>query len=307
MQEFFGGQAAKYETDLRDVQNRLSEFSSRNELTSIAEQKQLLAQKLLDAESSLKETEISLAESGNRVTELCEQLDAQAARVVTQKRAMPNQYSVERLNTMLAEFENRRTEALMKFRSSDRIVTEIDQEIANTRGALERASTMVSTEESSDVNPLRTGIQSDLDHEQLQEGALRVRRAGIAGTIASYRAHLAQLEQATVENDTLERRRKESEENYLLYARKEEEARIADSLDRQKMANIAVAEVPVSHYLPARPPVGLNLAIGVILAAILSLGAAVALEHGGGKLHTPAEFETTTGFPVLATVGWKQA
>jgi uncharacterized protein involved in exopolysaccharide biosynthesis len=125
--------------------------------------------------------------------------------------------------------------------------------------------------------------------------------------VAGYHARLTQLEGSTLEYDNLKRTVKEAEDNYLLYSRKQEEARIADSLDQQKMANVALAEAPVEHYLPTSPNIALNLILGAVLAVVLSLGSALAIEYGGGRLHTPQDVESTTGVPVLVTVAMKKA
>lgn len=304
--EFFRNQAAQYEGRLRDAENRLSEFRRQNSLTSLTEQKDLMLRKTMDSETALREADAALAETRSRVLELRRQVAAQNPRIVTQSRVVPNQYSVERLNTMLAELENRRTQALMKFRPEDRVVTSIEQEIANTRAALDRASKLVSVEESTDVNPLRHGLESDLARAELQEAGLQARRDSLAGILSGYRARLAQLENATIHHDELQRTVKESEENYLLYQRKHEEARIADSLDQQKIANVAIAEAPVARHIPAKPNVLLNLILGTLLAGFVSLGAAFVSEFSGSGFHTPADLEAATGLPVLATVPFQK-
>ena len=301
-QEFFRDQAARYEAQLREAETRLSQFRLRNDLTSVAEQKDLVLRKALDSETALREADVALAETSTRVRELRKQVAAQERRIVTQSRVVPNQYSVERLNTMLAELENRRTQALMKFRPEDRAVAEVEQEIADTRAALDRASKLSSVEESTDVNPLRRELESDLARAELQEAGLQARHDSVAHILAAYRSRVAQIESASSEHDALQRTVKEFEENYLLYARKQEEARIADSLDQQKIANVAIAEAPVEQHLPVKPNVLLNLMLGVFLAGFVSLGAALGAEHSGGSFHTPAELEAVTGLPVLATV-----
>ena len=306
-QEFFRSQAARYQSELRDAEGRLSDFRLRNSLTSIGEQKELVLRKAMDAESDLRQVEAALAETVSRVRELRRQVVSQSPRIVTQSRVLPNQYSVERLNTMLAELENRRTQALMKFRSDDRIVTELDQEIANTRAALDRAARLTAVEQSSDVNPLRQSFEGDLARAELQQAGLEARRRSLGATVAVYRLRLTRLETGTIEHDTLQRAVKETEENYLLYQRKQEEARIADSLDQQKIANVAIAESPAEEHIPAKPNVALNLALGLLLAGFVSLGAAFGAEFSGSRFYAPAELESATGLPVLATVPFEKA
>lgn len=300
--EFFQKQAALYEKQLRDNENQLSEFRRENSITSIAEQKDLMLRKSMDADTALHDADAAVAEAASRVAELHRQVSTQDRRIVTQSRVLPNQYSVERLNTMLAELQNRRTQALMKFRSDDRVVVELEQEIADTRSALERAAKLNSVEQVTDVNPLRQNLESELARAELQETGLKARRNSLAAIAGGYRTRLTQLEGATIQYETLQRGRKEAEDNYLLYMRKQEEARIADSLDQQKIANVAIAEAPAPQHLPAKPNVVLNLALGFLLAGFVSVGAAFGAEYSGSGFHTPSEVESATGIPVLATV-----
>jgi uncharacterized protein involved in exopolysaccharide biosynthesis len=305
--EFFQNQATQYEAQLRNAENRLSQFRRENDITSIVEQKDLTLRKAMDSDTALREADAALAETASHARELRKQVAAQERRIVTQSRVLPNQYSVERLNTMLAELENRRSQALMKFRSDDRVVVELEQEIANTRGALDRAAKLSATEQQTDVNPLRQSLEGDLTRAELQEAGLMARRTSLARSLETYRARLAQLENASIEHETLQRSVKESEENYMLYTRKQEEARIADSLDQQKISNVAIAEFPVAQHLPAKPNVLLNMALGILFAGFVSLGAVFSAEYSSSVFHTPAELETATGIPVLATVPYQEA
>jgi uncharacterized protein involved in exopolysaccharide biosynthesis len=301
-QQFFRNQALHYETELRDAESRLGAFRTQHQLTAIVEQRELLLRKTMDFESDVRQADATIAETGSRVHELRGQVAAQERRIVTQIRAVPNQYSVERLTTMLAELENRRSLAMLKFRTEDPLVAEIDEEISNTRAALDRASRLVSAEESTDVNPLRHALESDLARAELQEAGLNARRKSLTEALTMYRARLTQVEDASLGHDELQRQLKQAEENYVLYARKQEESRIADSLDQQKIANVAIAELPTAPHLPAAPNVLLNLGLGVVLAAFASVGAAFALDRGGASFHLPAELEAATGYPVFATV-----
>ena len=221
-------------------------------------------------------------------------------------RVVPNQYSVERLTTMLAELENRRTLALLKFRAEDPMILEITTEITNTKDALDRATKLASKEESSDVNPLRTALEGDLARAELQETSLRARRQSVAEALSAYRARLAEVEKASIEHDELERQRKQAEENFVLYSRKQEESRIADSLDQQKIANVAIAEFPTAPHLPASSSLWLNIGLGLVVAAFASTGLVVALEWIAAPFHTPAQLEAATGYPVLATIPFER-
>ncbi len=297
--EFFRAQALSYESQLRDLKDELSSFRRKNDITSIAEEKDLLVRKALDLQGSLEEVEATLAETSTRAGELRRQVLLQQPRIETQKHVVPNQSSIERLNTMLADLENRRTEALVKFLPEDRIIAELNNELSNTRAALDRAVKFSSVEQTTDVNPLYSASEGDLSRAEPQAAGLRSRRKSLAGILGTYRARLAQLEKITTEHDTLVRRAKESEDNYLLYARKREEARIADSLDQQKISNVAIVEQPTAQYLAA-PGTLLILCVGTVFAGLVSVGAAFGAEYFRPVFHTPAELQTGTGLRILA-------
>ena len=300
--EFFRTQAAKYQAQMESAEAQLAELVQTNNLTLLGEQKALTLRRALEVEKIVQETRASAAENASRIKALCEQLRILSPRIVTQSRIIPNQYSVERLHTMLAELQNQRTRLLTKYRSDERLVVEVDRQIEDTRSALERAKSLSAVEEATDVNPLKQALENELARTELAQAGLEARHLELASQVRSTQNRLTSLEKATARHNDLERQLKEAEDNYLLYAKKQEEARVSESLDQQKIANVAIAEAPVASHLPSKPKVPLNLALGLLLASFVSVGTALSLDYSARVLHTPAELETVTGLPVLATV-----
>src|SRR5207253_10832162 len=109
------------------------------------------------------------------------------------------------------------------------------------------------------------------------------------------------LESNTTRHNDLQRELKEAEDNYQLYAKKREEARITDELDRQKITNVSIAEAATAAQIPSSPNRPLNLVLGVVLAAFLSLGSVFSAEMLSDAVYTPRQLEGLTGAPVLAT------
>jgi uncharacterized protein involved in exopolysaccharide biosynthesis len=299
--EFFKGQAERYQLELKDAESKLADFRRRENIVILDEQKTVTLQKAADSESALMEAEAAVGEYAQRIVDGHRQLASSAPRVVTLSRTVPNQYSVERLHTMLAELQNRRTLLLAKFRPDDRMVQEADQEISDTQVALEKANKLTGVEQSTDVNPLHQTVEIDLAKQQTELAGLENRRQTLARQSWTYRRQLMKLGDATATFDDLVRTQKKAEDDYLLYAKKAEEARIGDALDRVKIANVAIAETPVEPHSPSKPKIILNLVLGVFLAGFVSLGAAFAAEYFRDAVEQPCELEELTGLPVLAT------
>jgi uncharacterized protein involved in exopolysaccharide biosynthesis len=298
--EFFKRQTDRYQTELQDAEAKLAAFRQSENIVMLAQQKDTMLQKVSEADSAIMQADAAIGEDTQKIAGTRSQLAAAEPRVVTQTRILSNQYSVERLHTMVAELQNRRTLLLAKFRPDDRLVQEADHEIAATQAALEEATHLTGKEQATDVNPLHQALELDLAKLQPELAGLQARRESLARQSWIYRQQLLKLADATAAFDDLTRTQKETEENYLLYVKKTEEARIAESLDQQKIANVAIAETPIEPHLPSKPNVPLNIALGVVLACFLSLGAAFAAEYFSDTVAQPSELEDLTGLPVLA-------
>src|SRR5213075_1770779 len=146
-----------------------------------------------------------------RVARLQQQLAVLPARIATQNRALPNQYAQERLSTMLVELKNRRTQLLARFRPDDRLVIELDQQIKNTSEALEAAKKVNNVEQSSDVNPLRQTLETELAKAQLEWVGQKALHDDLAQQLEKYQALLERLAQATTQNTELQRELKTTE------------------------------------------------------------------------------------------------
>jgi uncharacterized protein involved in exopolysaccharide biosynthesis len=298
--EFFKGQADRYQRELLAAEAGLAAFRQRENIVMLAQQKDTMLEKSSAADSALMQAEAAIGEDTQKIAGLRAQLVAAQPRVVTQSRTLSNQYLVERLHTMLAELQNRRTQLLVKFRPDDRSVLEANREIADTQAALDQATRLNGTEQATDVNPLHQALEIDLARLQAELAGLQSRRESLAGQSETYTRQLVKLAGATAAFDDLTRAQKETEENYLLYAKKTEEARIAESLDQQKISNVAIAETPTEPHLPSKPDVPLNIALGAVLACFVSFGGAFTAEYFSDTVAQPSDLEDLTGLPVYA-------
>jgi uncharacterized protein involved in exopolysaccharide biosynthesis len=190
---------------------------------------------------------------------------------------------------------------LAKYLPQDRLVVELDKQIADTRAALERTNAASSTEETTDVNPLRQSQEAELAKAAVVDAETRAHSASLQQAIGSYRQALATFNQATVADDQLLREIKETEDNFFLYSKKREEARIEEAMDRQKIANVALVEPPRLPALP-QPKLSVTMIATWMLGCLLLLGGALATGLNRTAVYTPWELEGITGLPVLASV-----
>src|SRR5262249_26192491 len=132
------------------------------------QQKNVALLKVSETESALMQADAAISEYSQKIADTELQLIGTQPRVVTLTRTSSNQYSVERLHTMLEELQNRRTQLLAKYRSDERMVQEVDQELVDTRASLETAKKLTGMDESTDVNPVYRSLQLELVKERAE-------------------------------------------------------------------------------------------------------------------------------------------
>ena len=300
--EFFEGQAVSYEAKLKGAKDALVDFQRRSGVIGAAVQKDLLIQKVVDQRSVLREAEASANDGVQRIANLKEQLKDLAPRITTQMRTTPNQYSIERMNTLLTELQNRRTDLLTKFRPTDRTVKEVDQQIADTKLALEKAQKMNAVESATDVNPLRQNTESELARAETAQSGLLGRIESLRKQSGQYQHELSGIEGKLPEEQELLRNVKLAEDNYLLYVKKREEARIGQAMDKGKIANVTITE-PAREPVLAKASWTMGKIAGIVLGNLLILIAGLVYGYTRRTVETPWELESFAGLPVLATVG----
>jgi uncharacterized protein involved in exopolysaccharide biosynthesis len=300
----FQQQAEEYETKLREAEGRLIAFQKASGFVGAPEQKELLIRKVVEQQSALREAQANSIDTQKRIQALREQLTDQSPRITTQTRKIPNQYSVERLNTLIAELQNKRTDLLTKFKPNDRTIKEVDQQIADTRAALDNAQKLNSYEVATDVNPLRQSIQLELSHAEAAGDGLRGRVSELHSQTQQYRAELEKLEDIRPGEQELLREIKVAEDNFMLYSRKREEARIGEVMDKQKLSNVTISEAPrVASLAETRLTAG-SLAALLLGNLLIVLGSLI-LGYARRTVYTPRELESFTGLPVLATAAYR--
>ena len=103
---------------------------------------------------------------------------------------------------------------------------------------------------------------------------------------------------AVVQQDLI-RDAKADEDNYLLYRRKREEARIGDALDERRILNVAVVDPPAAPALPIHSMLfWFAIAIGLALPASISAG--FTAEYLDPTIRTINEADNILDAPVLA-------
>lgn len=295
--KFFADELAKHRIAWMQAQSALSRFHRQKQLFVLPQQQAAAVGRLETVDAQLKDVDAKIQEMHTTLTEDQRHLTATPERVVTQVKQVPDQMASGPLQTMLTQLRNRRAQLAMKFKPNDRSLVEVDQEIENTESSLAAVRNGPATEQTTDIDPLHQSLKSEVVRNQVFVQALQTQRAGLVSMREAYLRQLDGMDQNAVALNELQQNEKEAQENYQLYSRRLEEVKLANSLDREKFANVAVIEQPVASPIPVSPSLPLNLAVGAVIGAFLGLLLAFLMEAGNNRRTDPEPTVAPDPFP----------
>lgn len=298
---FFEQQAEESKRQLEESSRSLMQFTNTYGTVAAAQQRDLALQKLSELEAGQRQVEIQMAETGRRITELEQLLKRLPERTTTQVRTSPNGELLRVLKATLLELQLKRTQLLTKFEPNHRLVLEVDQQIAKAEGAIRVEGTSLLREETTDKNANYEWAKAELDRARVDWKALQARLAATSSAAAAWRKIAAKLGHEAITQDELLSLRNSAQENYVLYVKKREEARMNDALDERGIVNVAVAEDPVAPALPLLSA-WMVLAIGGIAAVGTGVVCVFGMEYLDPTFRDPEDVVKCLKIAVLASL-----
>jgi uncharacterized protein involved in exopolysaccharide biosynthesis len=297
--DFFHQQAEGYRTALAQSEARLAEFGKQEGVVSPTLTREITIHKLGEFEAASQETQAAILETKQRIQTLRTQLASLSPRHTTQVRTLDNPQLMEHLKSALLDLELKRSALLSKFEPTYRPVQEIEQQIKQAREAIVAAENAPLRDETTDRDPTYEALRAELTKASTDLAALEARASATYAMIRSYRAKSERLDHQEIVQQDMLRATKANEENYLLYLRKQEEARISDALDHQRISNVLIAE---EATVPFKAQGGrlLFVLLGVLFASLASVLVGLIVDHWDPSFRTPQEVQDFLGSPVLA-------
>jgi uncharacterized protein involved in exopolysaccharide biosynthesis len=300
--DFFQAQADQYQKQLSDAEKTIADFGKSRGVVAPQLEKEVVVRKLNDFESDMAETRAAIAAGERRITELQILQAARPSRLTGQVKVSDNPLLLQQMKSTLLTLQLKRTELLNRYAENYPLVKEVDVQIAQAQDALAKAERTPFREEVTDRDTTHEWLTSELVKARAEVTSLRAKLATTSQTVETYNQHAQQLNGTEVTQQDLVRKQKAAEENYMLYLRKQEEARISQELDQKRIFNVSVAEEPTLPAMPASPNWPLNLLLGGLFAGLAAIALGLSLDYIDPSFRTPDEVEAFLGVPVLASL-----
>jgi uncharacterized protein involved in exopolysaccharide biosynthesis len=302
--QFFDQETERYRKNLSEAEQQVKQFSQQDGGVAPQVSRDITLQKFSEFHASLQQTRAEIADTGERIKTLEKQAGITPERLTTSMRQQDDAQVLQGFKNTLMQLELKRTELLTKYQPTYPLVQEVDKQVADTKSSIADEESKPLKEETTDRNPTYAWINGELAKAKAEYSGLQARAAAQQGIVTSYEAKARDLEQKGLVEQDLLRTVKADEENYLLYLRKREQARMTEALDSTRIVNVVIAGRPVVPSLPSNSRF-LVLLFGALIAATATIGAVFIEERLDPSFRTPAEVRAELNIPVLAAVPQK--
>jgi len=299
--EFFKQEADRYKTDLESIETQLAQFGQKEQLVTDGTEKDMTVRKLGEYEASLIDTKAAIASLQARIRSLNALRESTDARQTKAVRTSPNA-ALKDLQTQLVGLEMKRTDMLGKFNSNYRPLQDLEKQIEGLKQTIAEVQQVPMIEETTDTNPANDWLLVELAKARSELASLQASAPAKQHAVTEYRSQVLDLDQKNLKRTDLVRIQKATEEKYLLYLRKQEEARIEQALDRQRILNVAIAQEPSVPVLPEPSLLPVKLGFAGFLAALLGVGGAFGVDYRDRTFRTRAEVARYLEVPVLGSI-----
>jgi uncharacterized protein involved in exopolysaccharide biosynthesis len=299
--EFFKQEADRYKTDLASIERQLAQFGQDQQLVTEGTEKEITVRKLGDYASSLVDTKTEIAATQARIRSLESLSTSTEPRQMKSIRTSPNA-ALKELQTQLVALELKRTDMRQKFNPAYRPLQDIDIQIDELKATIAEVQKTPFVEETTDANPANDWLRVELAKARSELASLQASAPAKAHAVKEYRSMALDMDQKNIKRGELVRLQKATEEKFLLYLRKQEDARIEQEMDRQRILNVAIAQDPTVPILPEPSLLSVKLGFAGLLAVMLSFGGAFGADYYDRTFRTSDEVREYLGMPALASM-----
>lgn len=282
-------QLQEREQALMAAKTRLGSVSLAEETTQNLEQLAQLTAQRTDLQSQRRELE-------SRTARIRSTLSRQSRRSPTQWTPSP----------LIAELRNQLTELEIQRQGQSKVLTPNHPTMIELAARIEETKRRLQAELSKDLQPQQYGVDPIYQQLAMQLRDAQVALAGVVarervvdGAVQAYETRVQLLPAREAQLARLTRDVRSAEAVYLLLSERLEEARIVEVSISSGVRVVDAARIPER---PARPRPKTNILIGMLTGIMLSVAAAVVMEHLDETAQTVEDVESTLGSPVLATI-----
>jgi uncharacterized protein involved in exopolysaccharide biosynthesis len=304
LSRFYDEQRLALEQRLRKGEDALIAFTENEGIVSPKDEIEAAVRMVGEVSASLRDVTTSVVGTEERIRVIRDQIASQPE-VVKRSQIVDVNPVITQLKEKLVDREVDRVSLLRKYTEKDRHVRDNAEEITDLQAQVDSESrdrpTIVS-HQMFRTNPIREDRLRTLLDLESSVREMRARQATLEEELSRANRRLVSLRQKEVEFDRLDQEVKNRRDTYELYVKREQEARISQAMDEQKLVNVDVVQRPALP-LPQATTQGVSVALSLIAGLVVGLAGAFGREYMSRSLRSENDVGRHLGLPLLASIG----
>ncbi|MEZ6114219.1 MAG: hypothetical protein R3C99_24885 [Pirellulaceae bacterium] len=296
--EFFKSQEALLAKQVEERAASLRDAKNSMQLASIDGKRLLIETDIMETTTRLRVLEADLEATQARVDSLDESLVKLPERVTAEEVSGHPNVALDNMRDTLFSLELREKELLAKYQEEHPLVISTRQQLAESRRIVAELPAE-RTQSTSKINPARESQELKLLDERTKQNALLAEVAELREHQGRLLAELETLNGDEVQLRELQREFDIAETNYRVYQGKLEQARITQAMEADRISNVTVTQEATISRRPASPKKREVAALGLVLAALSSVGVVMLAEASKRTFRTAEQIERMLELPVL--------
>lgn len=297
--EFLTVQVERALEEVQQAEMAIRDFQQETGIIYLTSEEAKVNQHMASLESQLMTAEIRLQENRMRLEHTGRELE-EARRELPQSTTMAAEQVVGELQKLLASLQSQRVDFVSRGLEGTPEIRQLDQRIASVTEQIQDHLAQVAQETGDPRGAFAVYQELVMEEIRLQAEILGYENqlTLLNDRIADYQEELWRLSDKAFEYARLERDVTVSNDTYAMLFQELEKTRIA--VERE-MADVQVIRPPVLPEYPVSPRRMLNLAIGLVLGMMLSVGGVFTKEFLDNSVKSRRQLERL-GLPLLGTI-----
>jgi len=300
---FYEDQRTSLNENLRRAEQELREFSLREGIVDPKSEIENSVRFVAETEGGLRTLAADISGAEEKIRSIQRQV-AEQPPVIKRFQYVEVNPVITLLTQQLVERQIDRVALAQKYTEKDRHLRDNAEEIARLESQLDeeqRTRPTVAGRQIVRANPVREARLQDLLKLESNLSEYRARRAALEEQLNAATRHLVRLRAKSLEYDRLLYEVNSWRDTQELYRRREEEARVSEAMDKERMVNVEVVQKP-GLTLPRAETQQRSLLLALLSGLIVSLGGAFGVEYFNRSVRSERDVERQLGLPMLAAI-----
>lgn len=297
---FYSTQLRAKETELKAAQKKLRNFMRAKDVVDVDQETEILSRELIDQQKALRGHRGKVHGQERKLKTLLAQLERTPSEIPYAEEYHLNS-SLQTLKAKLTDLEIERNQLVLAYMPTDRHVRDKDEQIATLKKQMQRESERVLSAQTVRRNDVYSDLERNRNTIEVQLADAREREPGLEARVRATKRRLQSLRDIRFTVANMKQDIESKSYALDLYRKKQEEARITETMQNQSMVNVSVLE---RASAPLEPVNGLlvPLVLGLMGGLGLASAMAVAIEYLNRRLRFEEEVERYLDLPVLAVI-----